>query len=138
MEIVIGLFLGLLIGAGAGYAYRQSVAQKEVTSAETRGSCRGRATQGGHDERRPSTGRRAPLSNTSVRVTRRAPFVGRPGQAWLAGPYMGRSPRGCSAPGRLVTGRSRWIEAVWDPGGVCRPSGSRLATGFPEAATGRI
>ncbi|HEV2756723.1 MAG TPA: ribonuclease Y [Actinomycetota bacterium] len=36
MEIVIGLFLGLLIGAGAGYAYRQSVAQKEVTSAEAR------------------------------------------------------------------------------------------------------
>ena len=36
MEIVIGLLLGLLIGAGAGYAYRQSVAQKEVNSAETR------------------------------------------------------------------------------------------------------
>ncbi|MDQ3953255.1 MAG: ribonuclease Y, partial [Actinomycetota bacterium] len=36
MEIVIGLFLGLLIGAGAGYVYRQSVAQKEVTSAESR------------------------------------------------------------------------------------------------------
>ena len=36
MEIVIGLFLGLLIGAGAGYVYRQSVAQKEVTSAEAR------------------------------------------------------------------------------------------------------
>ena len=36
MEIVIGLLLGLLIGAGAGYVYRQSVAQKEVTSAESR------------------------------------------------------------------------------------------------------
>ena len=42
----------------------------------------------------PPRGRR---SGTSDRVTKRAPFVGRPGQAWLAGPYMGRSPRGCPA-----------------------------------------
>ena len=36
MEIVIGLVLGLLVGAGAGYAYRKSLAEKEATSAEAR------------------------------------------------------------------------------------------------------
>jgi ribonucrease Y len=36
MEMVIGLVLGLLVGAGAGYAYRKSMAEKEATSAEAR------------------------------------------------------------------------------------------------------
>jgi ribonuclease Y len=36
MEIVIGLVLGLLTGAAAGYLIRKSMAEKEVGSAETR------------------------------------------------------------------------------------------------------
>jgi ribonucrease Y len=36
MEIVIGLILGLLVGAGAGYLVRKSLAEKEVGSAEAR------------------------------------------------------------------------------------------------------
>ena len=36
MEIVIGLILGLLAGAGIGYAVRKSMAEKEVSSAENR------------------------------------------------------------------------------------------------------
>ena len=36
MEIVIGLLLGLLVGAGIGYFVRQSVAEKQVGSAESR------------------------------------------------------------------------------------------------------
>src|SRR5918995_4152788 len=36
MEIVIGLILGLLVGAGAGYFVRRSMAEKEVGSAEAR------------------------------------------------------------------------------------------------------
>jgi ribonuclease Y len=36
MEIVIGLLLGLLVGAGIGYFVRQSVAEKQVGSAEAR------------------------------------------------------------------------------------------------------
>ena len=36
MEIVIGLILGLLVGAGAGYFVRKSIAEKEVGSAEAR------------------------------------------------------------------------------------------------------
>jgi len=36
MEIVIGLILGLLVGAGAGYLVRKSFAEKEVGSAEAR------------------------------------------------------------------------------------------------------
>jgi ribonucrease Y len=36
MEIVLGLILGLLVGAGAGYLVRKSLAEKEVGSAEAR------------------------------------------------------------------------------------------------------
>src|SRR5919106_629066 len=36
MEIAIGLILGLLVGAGAGYFVRKSLAEKEVGSAEAR------------------------------------------------------------------------------------------------------
>jgi ribonuclease Y len=36
MEIVIGLLLGLLVGAGIGYVVRQSVAEKQVGTAESR------------------------------------------------------------------------------------------------------
>ena len=36
MEIVIGLVLGLIVGAGAGYLLRKSMAEKEVGSAEAR------------------------------------------------------------------------------------------------------
>jgi ribonuclease Y len=36
MEIVFGLILGLLVGAGAGYLVRKSLAEKEVGSAEAR------------------------------------------------------------------------------------------------------
>ena len=36
MEIAIGLLLGLLVGAGIGYFVRQSVAEKQVGSAESR------------------------------------------------------------------------------------------------------
>ena len=36
MEITIGLILGLLVGAGAGYLVRKSLAEKEVGSAEAR------------------------------------------------------------------------------------------------------
>jgi ribonuclease Y len=36
MEIVIGLILGLLVGAGAGYFVRRTMAEKEVGSAEAR------------------------------------------------------------------------------------------------------
>jgi ribonucrease Y len=36
MEIIIGLILGLLAGAGVGYAVRKSLAEKEVDSAEAR------------------------------------------------------------------------------------------------------
>jgi ribonuclease Y len=36
MEIVIGLLLGLLVGAGIGYFVRQSVAEKQVGTAESR------------------------------------------------------------------------------------------------------
>jgi len=36
MEIVIGLILGLLVGAGAGYFVRKTLAEKEVGSAEAR------------------------------------------------------------------------------------------------------
>jgi ribonuclease Y len=36
MEIVIGLILGLLVGAGVGYFVRRSLAEKEVGSAEAR------------------------------------------------------------------------------------------------------
>jgi ribonucrease Y len=36
MEIAIGLLLGLLVGAGIGYVVRQSVAEKQVGSAESR------------------------------------------------------------------------------------------------------
>jgi len=36
MEIVIGLILGLIAGAGVGYVVRKSMAEKEVTSAENR------------------------------------------------------------------------------------------------------
>jgi ribonuclease Y len=36
MEIVIGLLLGLLAGAGAGYFLRRSMAEKEASSAENR------------------------------------------------------------------------------------------------------
>ena len=36
MEIAIGLILGLLVGAGAGYAIRKAMAEREATSAEMR------------------------------------------------------------------------------------------------------
>ena len=36
MQIVIGLILGLLAGAGVGYLVRKSLAEKEVGSAEAR------------------------------------------------------------------------------------------------------
>jgi ribonuclease Y len=36
MEIVIGLILGLVAGAGAGYALRKAMAEREATSAEAR------------------------------------------------------------------------------------------------------
>ncbi len=36
MEIVIGLVLGLLVGAGAGYLYRKQMGEREATSAEAR------------------------------------------------------------------------------------------------------
>jgi ribonuclease Y len=36
MQIVIGLILGLLAGAGVGYAVRKAMAEREVTSAEAR------------------------------------------------------------------------------------------------------
>jgi ribonuclease Y len=36
MQIVIGLFLGLLVGVGAGYFVRKAMAEREVTSAEMR------------------------------------------------------------------------------------------------------
>ena len=36
MQIVIGLILGLLVGAGVGYFVRKNLAEKEVGSAEAR------------------------------------------------------------------------------------------------------
>ena len=36
MDIVIGVVLGLLVGGGAGYVVRQSMAQRQATSAESR------------------------------------------------------------------------------------------------------